>query len=150
MKKQHFCMGIVCILPTIVCFTSVGLFLNFKRVWIVIVVFYVCCRTCLGWMRRASVSDQKSTRTISFPQFHPFRSTHPSHMLSSDPQKDFPSPFISFIASTQCKLWTLFLAREHSLISLFAGFLSESLPSHSFPSCFLFSPSVFFTRRPIV
>lgn len=139
------------ILLTIVCFTSVGLSLccdvlksvNNRILSVVCSVFF--CRMCLSWTRRASVSDQKSTRMISLLQIHLFHSPppHPSHTLSSQPQKHFPLSLSSPLLNVNSERF--FLAWEHSVISFFVALFSESLPSHSFPSDFLRS-SVFFNK----
>lgn len=133
---------------TIVCFTSVGLSscyvlksVNNRILSVVCSVFF--CRMCLSWTRRASVSDQKSTRMISLLQIHLFHSPHPSHMLSSQPQKHFPLSLSSPLLNVNSEHF--FLAWEHSVISFFVALFSELLPSHSFPSDFLRS-SVFFNK----
>ncbi len=139
LSKDNIVYILLAILLTIVCFTSAGLSLccdvlkrvNNRILSVVCSVFF--CRMCLSWTRRASVSDQKSMRMISLLHIHLFHSPHPSHthtFISATER-------FSFIASTQWKLWTLFLAREHSVITFFVALLSELLPGHSFPSDFL-------------
>lgn len=106
--------------------------------WCVLCFFY---RMCLSWTRRASVSDQKSTRMISLLQIHLFHPPHPSHTLSSQPQKHFPLSLSSPLLNVNSEHF--FLAWEHTVIFFFVAlfFLNrcQVIPSHQIFFVLLFS-----------